>query len=218
MVGRLLDCSGQHPVGQLPVGQEKMSRFDSEFYRRFYVDPRTRVTSATEMKTRAQAIAAAVRYLDIPVKRILDAGCGLGLMRKPLLRALPGATYLGVEYSEHLCARYGWKQGSLDTFTAPGQFDLIVCYDVLQYMPDRAAGAAIANLARLSRGAFYFHAPTLEDWRRNADRSCSDRDIHLRPVAWYRTRLARHFRHAGLGIYVRRGVGFVQWELEKPVG
>ena len=157
-----------------------------------------------------------MRYLDIPVKRILDAGCGLGLMRKPLRRALPDATYLGVEVSEHLCKRYGWKQGSLDTFTAPGQFDLIVCYDVLQYMPDRNASAAIANLARLSRGAFYFHAPTLDDWNRNADRACSDGDIHLRDAAWYRRRLARYFRHVGLGIHVRRGVGFVQWELERP--
>jgi SAM-dependent methyltransferase len=194
-----------------------MSRFNAAFYRRFYVDPRTRVTTATEMKNRAEAIAAVVRYLDIPVKRILDAGCGLGLMRKPLLRALPAATYLGVEVSEHLCARYGWKQGSLDRFTAPGQFDLIVCYDVLQYMRDREASAAIANLARLSRGAFYFHAPTLEDWQRNADRSCSDSDIHLRSASWYRNRLARYFRHVGLGIYVRRGVGFVQWELEQPI-
>jgi len=194
-----------------------MSRFDSTFYRRFYIDPRTRVTTAGEMKIRAEAIAAAVRYLDIPVKRILDAGCGLGWMRKPLLRALPGATYLGVEVSEHLCRRYGWKQGSLDSFTAPGQFDLVVCYDVLQYMPDRPASAAIANLARLSRGAFYCHAPTLEDWGRNADRSCSDSNIHLRPAAWYRSRLERYFRHAGLGIYVRRGVSIVQWELERAV-
>jgi SAM-dependent methyltransferase len=194
-----------------------MSRFDSAFYRRFYVDPRTRVTTASEMKLRAQAIASVVRYLDIRVQRILDAGCGLGLMRKPLLRALPGATYLGVEVSEHLCARYGWKQGSLDTFTAPGQFDLIVCYDVLQYMRDRAASAAIANLARLSRGAIYFHAPTLEDWQRNADLSCSDGDIHLRRAAWYRSRLAKYFRHVGFGVYVRRGVGFVQWELERPI-
>jgi hypothetical protein len=194
-----------------------MSRFDSAFYRRFYVDPRTRITTAAEMKIRAQAIASVARYLDIPVRRILDAGCGLGLMRKPLLRALPGATYLGVEVSEHLCKRYGWKHGSLDQFTAPGQFDLIVCYDVLQYMRDREASAAIVNLARLSRGAFYFHAPTLEDWRRNADTSCSDGDIHLRPATWYRGRLARHFRHVGFGIYVRRGVAFVQWELERPI-
>jgi 2-polyprenyl-3-methyl-5-hydroxy-6-metoxy-1,4-benzoquinol methylase len=192
-----------------------MSRFDATFYRRFYIDPSTRVTSAAEMKERAHAIAALVRHIDIPVKRILDAGCGLGLMRKPLLRDFPGATYLGVEVSEHLCRRYGWKQGSLSDFTAPGQFDLIVCYDVLQYLKDSEATRAIANLARLSRGAFYVHAPTLEDWKRNADRSCSDSDIYLREANWYRKRLARYFRRAGFGLYVRRGIPFVQWELEK---
>lgn len=194
-----------------------MSRFDAKFYRRFYVDPRTRVTSASEMKTRAQTVVMLMRHLDIPVKRILDAGCGLGLMRKPLLRAWPDATYLGVEVSEHVCRRFGWKHGSLADFTAPGQFDLIICYDVLQYLTDREAGRAIANLARLSRGACYFHAPTLEDWRSNADRSCSDGDIRLRPAAWYRRRLDRHFRHAGFGLRIRRGIPFVQWELEKAL-
>jgi len=57
--------------------------------------------------------------------------------------------------------------------------------------------------------------PTLEDWRRNADQSCSDADIHLRSTDWYRKRLARHFRHAGFGLYVRRGLPLVQWELAK---
>lgn len=193
-----------------------MTRFDADFFRRFYIDPRTRVTSAEEMKQRSQAIAALVRHLGIRVKRICDAGCGLGLMRKPLLREFPSATYLGVDTSEHLCERYGWKHGSLADFTARGQFDLIVCYDVLQYMADREAARAIGNLARLSRGALYFHAPTTEDWRRNADRARSDANVRLRPAAWYRVRLARYFRHAGFGVHVRRGIPFVQWELEAP--
>jgi hypothetical protein len=88
---------------------------------------------------------------------------------------------------------------------------------VLQYLNDRDATRAIANLARLSRGAFYVHAPTREDWQRNADRSCSDGEISLRDAAWYRTRLARYFRHVGFGLHVRRGVPYVQWELEKDV-
>ncbi|HEY8540525.1 MAG TPA: methyltransferase [Steroidobacteraceae bacterium] len=194
-----------------------MTRFDADFYRRFYLDPRTRVTTREEMARRAQMIGRLVRYLDIPVKRICDAGCGLGLLRRPLLREFPGAYYLGVEASEYLCKRYGWKHGSVADFTAPGQFDLIVCYDVLQYLSDRDTARAIENLARLSRGAFYFHAPTIEDWRRNADRSCSDDAIRLRHAEWYRKRLARFFNYVGFGLHVRRGIPFVQWELEKPL-
>ena len=88
----------------------------------------------------------------------------------------------------------------------------------MQYLSESAARRAMRNLGRLSRGVLYFHAPTLEDWRNNADRSCSDAAIHLRGAQWYRSRLARCFRHAGFGLYVRRGAPLLQWELEKDTG
>jgi SAM-dependent methyltransferase len=192
-----------------------MNRFDASFYKRFYLNARTRVTSREEMRRRAQAVAALTAHLQVPVRRILDAGCGLGWMRAPLLRAFPGARYVGLEISEHLCDRYGWRRGSLASFRDPAGFDLIICYDVMQYLSDRDAARALGNLGDLSRGALYFHAPTLEDWRENADVSVSDGDIRLRSVHWYRARLARHFRHAGFGLHMRRGVPLLQWELEK---
>ncbi len=190
------------------------SQFTPDFYKRFYVSPRTRVTTKQEMHRRASAVAAIVRTLDLNVARILDAGCGLGWMRAALLEQFPRATYVGLEVSEHLCEQYGWLRASLADYRPRGRFDLIICYDVLQYLPQAQALRALVNLGRLSRGALYFHAPTIEDWRRNADRACSDGDIHLRPADWYRTRLHRHFRHAGMGIHVRRGVPLHQWELE----
>ena len=82
---------------------------------------------------------------------MLDAGCGIGLLRAPLMRAFPRAQYTGLEYSEYLCQRYGWTQGSLADWRAD-PFDLVVCYDVLQYLDDRTAARAIANLGRLTRG------------------------------------------------------------------
>ena len=36
------------------------------------------------------------------------------------------------------------------------------------------------------------------------------------PAAWYRTRLARHFRSVGGGLLVRRGYEPLLWELERP--
>ena len=192
-----------------------MSRFDHSFYRRFYEDRRTRVTSREEMARRARAVAALMQHLELPVKSILDAGCGLGLMRAPLLKALPGATYTGIEVSEHVCKRYGWTQASLASWRPARRFDLIICYDVLQYLTDRDAARALANLGRLCRRGLYFHAPTHEDWAGNADLSCSDSDIHLRHVDWYRERLERNFIHAGFGLHIRRGVPFAQWEMER---
>ena len=191
------------------------NRFDQQFYQRFYVNPRTRVTTREEMTRRAHAVAALMKHLELPVRHILDAGCGMGWMRAPLLKAFPDAVYTGLEVSEHLCARHGWIQASLADYRSRARFDLIVCYDVLQYLSDREAVRAMANLARLCRGAVYFHAPTEEDWQENADRSSSDSEIYLRSAQWYRARLARHFDHAGFGLHVRRGVPFAQWELEK---
>jgi 2-polyprenyl-3-methyl-5-hydroxy-6-metoxy-1,4-benzoquinol methylase len=191
------------------------NRFDARFYQRFYMNPRTRVTTQQEMARRAGMVAALVKQLELPVKRILDAGCGLGWLRAPLLEAFPEATYIGLEVSEHLCEQHGWVNESLADYRPRSRFDLIVCYDVMQYLSDRECAQAMANLARLSRGALYFHAPTLEDWRDNADRDTSDSNIALRAASWYRSRLARHFEHAGFGVHVRRGVPWGQWELER---
>lgn len=189
-------------------------RFGRDYYRRFYRDGRTSVTSRVEMTARANLIAAYTRHIGCPVSSILDAGCGLGLMREPLLRALPGATYVGLEYSEYLCDRYGWVQGSLDSYRPRKPFDLVVCFDVLQYLDDKSAEKAMRNFARLCRGVLFFTALTRRDWRENADQSRTDSDVTMRTGAWYRKRLAKNFRPIGAGFWIRRDAPLVTWELE----
>ena len=100
------------------------TRFDKDYYQRFYFDPRTAVVSQAEMTARARLISSYADHIGLPVRRILDAGCGVGLLRKPLQRAFPNAVYVGLEYSEYLCQRYGWQQGSLATFAAVGALSL----------------------------------------------------------------------------------------------
>ena len=78
------------------------TRFDRDYYRRFYFDPKTAVISRAEMRARARLIAAYAEHLGLPVRRVLDAGCGIGLLRAPLMRAFPRAQYTGLEYSEYL--------------------------------------------------------------------------------------------------------------------
>jgi SAM-dependent methyltransferase len=189
------------------------TRFDEDYYRRFYFDPRTAVVSRAEMKARAQLVAAYAAHIGLPVRRVLDAGCGIGLLRTPLRRAFPRAEYVGLEYSEYLCRRYGWVQGSLATWSAD-PFDLVVCYDVLQYLDDRTAARAIRNLARLTRGVLYVSALTERDWRVNCDRTRTDREVQLRDVDWYGRRLRRHFRPSGVGFWIRRGAPLATWEME----
>jgi SAM-dependent methyltransferase len=189
--------------------------FDAAYYKRFYVNRRTQAVSRQEIERRATTVAALMQQLEIPVRRILDAGCGLGWMRRPLVRAFPDAEYVGLEISEHLCSRMGWIQGSLTSYRPRGGFDLIICHDVMQYLDEREAKRAFDNLAKWCRGALYFHAPTVRDWRENADPTGSDANIHLRSAKWYRTQLTRYFTHAGFGLYVKDEVPLLQWELEK---
>jgi SAM-dependent methyltransferase len=189
------------------------SPFDKDYYQRFYFDPRTAVTSRAEMTARANLISAYAQHIGLPVRRMLDAGCGIGLLRKPLQRAFPRAVYTGLEYSEYLCERYGWVQGSLATY-ADDPFDLVVCYDVLQYLDDYTAARAISNLGRLTRGALYLSALTAKDWRENCDRTRTDREVQLRDAAWYGKRLRRYFKPSGAGFWVRRGAPLTTWEME----
>jgi len=188
--------------------------FDRDYYQRFYFNPRTAVTSRAEMRARARLIAACVQYVGLPVARILDAGCGLGLLRAPLKRSLRSADYVGLEFSEYLCRRYGWRRGSIESLHTRERFDLVICYDVLQYLSAAQARRAIANLARVCRGALYFGALTSEDWRDNCDQTRTDRIPGLRPGAWYRRELARTFRPMGCGMWLKRDLNLTLWDLD----
>jgi SAM-dependent methyltransferase len=188
--------------------------FDQQYYQRYYVDPRTAVTSRSEMRGRARMITACVHYVGLPVSRILDVGCGIGLLRTPLKRAFPRAQYKGLEYSEYLCERYGWTQGSIVKFRSRERFELVICYDVMQYLPLREAKLAIANLGKLCRGALYFGALTQEDWDHNCDQRRTDPGVHLRPAKWYRRELGRAFKPFGAGFWLRKTAPLVTWELD----
>jgi SAM-dependent methyltransferase len=188
--------------------------FDRDYYQRFYFNPRTAVTSRAEMRARARLIAGCLQYVGLPVARILDAGCGVGLLRAPLKRALRSADYVGLEFSQYLCRRYGWRQGSIETLRTRERFDLVICYDVLQYLSPAQARRAIANLARVCRGALYFGALTQEDWRDNCDQSRTDRIPGLRPGAWYRRELSRAFRPIGCGMWLKRELNLTLWNLD----
>jgi SAM-dependent methyltransferase len=189
--------------------------FGSAYFRKFYLNTASRVTTPDEMRVRARLISAILAQAGIPVRSIIDAGCGIGLLRKPFAEVLPRAGYLGLEASDYLCTRYGWTRGSVIDYSPKKPADLVVCYDVLQYLDDRDAARAIANLGRLTRAALYVSALTREDWRENCDRSRTDRAVHLRTGDWYRRRLKRNFRYLGFGVWLQKGVTALLWDMER---
>jgi SAM-dependent methyltransferase len=190
--------------------------FGPAYFKKFYLSAATRVVTQGEMRTRARLIAAVLAQTGIPVRSITDAGCGIGLLRAPFRELLPRARYVGLEASDYLCARYGWTQGSVTDYAPRTPSDLVVCYDVLQYLDDRDAARALANLARITRAALYVSALTREDWRLNCDKTRTDRAVHLRPGEWYRRRLKRNFHYLGFGVWLRKDVTAILWDMERP--
>jgi 2-polyprenyl-3-methyl-5-hydroxy-6-metoxy-1,4-benzoquinol methylase len=196
--------------------RKPVNNFNAAYFRKFYLNAATRVVTVGEMRGRAALIAAILNHIQQPVRSILDAGCGIGLLQGPFAKALPRARYSGLEASPYLCERFGWIQGSLVDFHVPKPFDLVVCYDVLQYLPDADAARAIENFPKLTRAALYVSALTAEDWRENCDRSRTDRAVHLRPGAWYRRRLKKFFNYIGCGVWLRKDVTAILWDMERP--
>jgi len=188
--------------------------FDEAYYRRYYEDPTTRVIEPGALARTVDFLVAYLAYLEIRVETVVDVGCGTGAFRDPLLARLPKATYQGVEASAFACRRYGWTHATADSFRAARPYDLVICYDVLQYLDDAAAERAIANLAGLTREALFFGVLTRKDWDEACDRSRTDGDVFLRDGDWYRACLARHFRNLGGGVFLPHGSETITFDLE----
>jgi len=189
--------------------------FDEAYYQRFYKDRRTRVADRKSCELLAGFVFAYLDYLQIPVERVLDLGCGTGLWRRQVRQRYPGALYVGVEKSAYACRKYSWKRGSVVDYRAEQDFDLVICQGVLQYMDDDEAEAALDNLPRLATSALYLEILTAEDWKRNCNQEKTDGHVHLRSGSWYRKRLRPSFRNCGGGLFLAKGSPVVLYELER---
>ncbi len=190
-----------------------MPTFDEQYYQRFYHDPKTRAASPAYARRQATFVASYLKYLELPVTRIIDVGCGVGRVLRGLGKAYPKATLRGVEYSEYLCKRYGWTQGSVVDYTEK-PFDLVVCNDVLAYLDNPACKKAIKNLAALSRGALFLGVITEEDLG-VLDEDRTDSEQFLRKKAWYIRQLKPHFLNVGGGLYLRKPPSVPTWALDQ---
>jgi 2-polyprenyl-3-methyl-5-hydroxy-6-metoxy-1,4-benzoquinol methylase len=189
-------------------------RFDKAYYDRFYRHPATRAVTPPASRRQAEFIAAYLRHLELPVRRILDIGCGVGTTLRALGRQFPRAQLHGVEVSDYLCKRYGWTRGSVIDYPADRPYDLVVCNDVLAYLDDADCRRAISNLAQLTRGAACLGILSADD-ADLYDRARTDPRQRLRPAAWYRRQLNRHFVNVGGGLHLKRPVEVVVWSLNR---
>lgn len=177
--------------------------FDEAYYQRFYFDPKTRVVDPEHTNRLGAFVCSYVRHLRVPVHRVLDIGCGIGLWREQMARHFPHARYRGVELSSYLCQRFGWERGSVLDYTAPQPYDLVICQGVLPYLSAQDLPLALQNLARLCQGALYLEAVTAEDWADDiVDESLTDQRQFRHPAQAYRQGLRSGFTEMGGGLWL----------------
>ncbi|HYP82642.1 class I SAM-dependent methyltransferase [Variovorax sp.] len=179
--------------------------FDASYYQRYYFDQKTKVADPRHVERLGAFVCAYLKYLRVPVQRVLDVGCGIGLWRDIMARHFPQATYHGVEVSEYLCERYGWERGSVVDYRASRPFDLVICQGVLAYLSPADLKRALANLGALSQGAAYVEVVAREDYERDiVDETLTDPQLFRHGAEVYRRGLARHFMQMGGGLWLSR--------------
>ncbi len=188
-----------------------MSRFDAEYYRRFYgrqgVQDRRRVAQI------ASAVHSMCQWWGVAPRSMLDVGAGVGMWRDWYRKQHPSVRVRSLDISAYACRRWGHEQRDIAVWQPDRPSDLVVCHSVLQYLDDDGASAAIEHLAAATRHVLYLEAPTLGDLAEVVDPQRTDMAVNGRTAAWYRSRIEPHFQQAGAGLWVRRDT-VVLFELE----
>jgi SAM-dependent methyltransferase len=180
-------------------GSDYVKEYDREYFDRWYRDPRVRVATGESVERKVRlVISVAEALLMRRVRSVLDVGCGEGTWRAPLKKIRPSIRYVGVDSSEYVISRFGKRRGiRRGTFgglgaiekSLRGPFDVIVCCDMLQYIPADELRAGLASVGALLGGVAYLEAYTSGDSIEG-----DKRGWHLRSAAVYR----RAFATAGL--------------------
>jgi SAM-dependent methyltransferase len=174
-----------------------MKLYNQAYFERWYRDERHRVSTPSGLARKVKmAVSIAEFLLARPIRSVLDVGCGEAPWRPVLKRLRPDVRYVGVDSSEYVVRRYGKRRGirrgtvgRLSALELRGDFDLIVCADVLQYVERDDVARGLREMRRLLRGVAYIEAFT------TADSMEGDRDgWHDRSAATY----VALFRKAGL--------------------
>lgn len=170
-------------------------RYDRAYFDKWYRDPAHRIsTPALTRRKCAVAVSVAEYYLERPIRSVLDVGCGEGQWRMALARLRPDASYTGVDASEYAVGRFGRRRNlKLGSFTslheldlAPS-YDLIVCSDLLYYLPDAALSPGLRTIVSLLEGIAF-----LEAYPTDIDLVGDTKGIARRNAAFYRKLFRRH--------------------------
>lgn len=189
-------------------------RFDEAYYRRFYLNPQTRIYDRDRQWALVAAMANLADWFGVTIRSALDVGAGVGWWGQWFAKYRPQVRFVSTEYEAEICKTYGHLQADIASWRLDEQFDLVICLGVLPYLDDAACHSAIANLGAMSRGLMYLEAITKADTEGSVDPTLTDMRIYRRPAQWYRKALKPHFRQVGAGLWAKRDADMIFYELE----
>ncbi len=189
-------------------------RFDRDYYQRFYHPSGTPVHTREQVAKLAQAVDSLCGWWGLNVRSVLDVGAGPGYWRDWYRSERPKVKVVSTDVSDYACEKYGHLKKDIARWKPARSFDLVICHGVLHYLSDRDAAAAIRNLAACTRDVLYLEAITTGDVEKVIDRDATDLAFQPRSREWYSSRLARHFRQAGAGLWIRKKGSVLLYELE----
>ena len=168
--------------------------YDRDYFDKWYRHPDHSVSSRHELERKvALAVALAEHYLGRRIVNVLDIGCGEGVWRKPLRAIRPRVEYLGLDSSEYVVARYGRSRnirfatfGQLAELRFDRAFDLIVCSDVLHYVPTRELKRGLRGIVEMLDGIALLELFTSVDAPEG-----DKRGFIARTPRWYRSQFAQ---------------------------
>jgi SAM-dependent methyltransferase len=165
--------------------------YDRDYFDRWYRNAGIGGRQRLQRKV-ALAIATAEYHLGRPIRSVLDIGCGEGVWRAPLLKLRPKLRYLGFDSSEYAIRRYGARRnlhfarfGDFEMLRPCAPVDLLICSDVLHYLPTRELDRGLPGLAELCAGVAFLEAFTASD-----EAEGDNVGFQRRPAKFYRQRLA----------------------------
>ena len=183
----------------------KSKTYDQHYFDRWYRTSAHAYLHLDMLPRRVQlAVSAAEYLLERPIRSVLDVGCGEGRWRALLLAARPKLHYLGVDSSEYVVRRYGRRRnirlgrfGDLGQLGIRRRFDLVVCSDVLHYVPAAEARSGLEAIAGLLVGIAFMELFTADDETVGDDEGFMNRDR----AAYLKLFRAAGLTHLGLHCY-----------------
>ena len=151
-----------------------MSKVKQKVYNKAYFEHWYRGKHAQDDKALARKVALAVAMAELhiarPIRSVLDIGCGEAPWRKHLLKLRPKLHYQGIDASEYVVQRFGKTRnialatfGQLQQLRIGPPVDLLICSDVMHYIPSTELKRGLEGFSELCFGVAYMHVFCRED-------------------------------------------------------